>query len=444
MRASRSRALKAWSVSTSPACILLLCASLSPPLHAAPPPDTRPKQDDTRLAQVGIHPYESTHLKLYTDLDPELARPLPPLVDKAFEALAEYFGPLRTGGKEAPYQLTGYLIVERDRFQAAGLLPDALPQFFHGRYRGREFWLNDQTQDYYRRHLLIHEAVHCYMTAEPGPKPPRWYMEGMAELFGTHRAGADGSIEFGAFPAHEDEHPGFGRIELVQIDVKAGRLHSISDVTGLDDHDFEDVPAYAWSWALCTFLNSHPTYRDRFRALARDLDGPTFVAGLERSFKQDRPQLESEWQLFATGIEYAFDFERAAIEFKPGEPIDAAASVSVASDRGWQSSGVAVEAGHRYHVSADGRFTLADKPRPWVSEPQGISFDYAHGRPVGLLLGTIHVPGVSASMLEEFIVGREATFTASASGTLYLRINDHWRDLANNRGEVTVRIGAAD
>ena len=149
--------------------------------------DARPQHDDARLASVGIHAYESAHLKLYTDLEPELARPLPPLVDKAFAALAEYFGPLPQTGRNTPYQLTGYLIVERDRFQAAGLLPEELPQFFHGRYRGREFWLNDQTQDYYRRHLLIHEVVHGYMTAEPGPKPPRWYMEGMAELFGTHR-----------------------------------------------------------------------------------------------------------------------------------------------------------------------------------------------------------------------------------------------------------------
>ena len=46
----------------------------------------------------------------------------------------------------------------------AGLLPDNLPSFLNGRHRGQEFWLNDQDQDYYRRHLVIHEATHCYMT----------------------------------------------------------------------------------------------------------------------------------------------------------------------------------------------------------------------------------------------------------------------------------------
>ena len=50
--------------------------------------------DDAQLAELGVHLYESNRLKLYTDIDPEIARQLPEYVDQAYEAMVEYFGPL--------------------------------------------------------------------------------------------------------------------------------------------------------------------------------------------------------------------------------------------------------------------------------------------------------------------------------------------------------------
>ena len=34
---------------------------------------------------------------------------------------------------------------------------------------------------------------------------------------------------------------------------------------------------------------------------------------------------------------------------------------------------------------------LADEPKPWVSEPQGITFDYFNGRPLGMVVAAIRV-----------------------------------------------------
>ena len=52
---------------------------------------------------------------------------------------------------------------------------------------GREFWLFDQPTDYYVRHLLLHEGTHVFMVSFLGGCGPGWYMEGTAELLGTHR-----------------------------------------------------------------------------------------------------------------------------------------------------------------------------------------------------------------------------------------------------------------
>ena len=61
-------------------------------------------------------------------------------------------------------------------------------------------------------------------------------------------------------------------------------------------------------------------------------------------------------------------------------------TVSVAADRGWQSSGVRVDAGKSYRLRAAGRYQVADRPQPWPCEPGGVSIRYYRGRPLGILL----------------------------------------------------------
>jgi hypothetical protein len=43
-------------------------------------------------------------------------------------------------------------------------------------------------------------------------------------------------------------------------------------------------------------------------------------------------------------------------------------------------------------------------------------------------------------MLKEIVVGRNASFVAATTGTLYLRINDHWGSLADNDGHYRVVV----
>ena len=107
-----------------------------------------------------------------------------------------------------------------------------------------------------------------------------------------------------------------------------------------------------------------------------------------------------------------------------------------------------VQQGQHYGITATGRFELAGQPKPWVSEPQGISFKYFNGRPLGLLLGCIRseteeTGGAGDTMLKVYPFGRGGTFHAPATGTLYLRLNDEWNSLHDNRGDVTVEIRAS-
>ncbi|MBC8117334.1 MAG: hypothetical protein H7062_23300, partial [Candidatus Saccharimonas sp.] len=184
-------------------------ASLPEPIHR--PDDQRPKHDDRRLAEAGIRLYESKRLKLYTDIDAEAARTLPPLIDAVYLAWVEYFGDMPPDRAGSEFQMTGYLIRDEALFREAGLVPEDLPMFEHGRHRRNEFWMREQKYDYFRRHLLIHEATHCFMTFLPGVDAPVWYIEGMAEYFATHRLAPDGSVTFRIMPTSPEDFAGWGR-----------------------------------------------------------------------------------------------------------------------------------------------------------------------------------------------------------------------------------------
>lgn len=418
------------------------------------PDDARPRHDDDRAAELGIHRYESRRLLLYTDIDAEIARTLPPLLDQAYDAMEAYFGPIPPARDGADFQMTGYVMADRDRFLAAGMLPEkALESLVHGVHRGAEFWMYDQEYDYYRRHLMIHEEAHCFMMVLPGKRPPVWYLEGMAEYFGAHRVAPDGTAEFGVMPDDPAAFVGFGRIEMIRDAIEDGRLLTVAGVTALTDNDFIEsrTEPYAWSWAFCKFLDAHPRYRDRFRALGKHLVGEEFYRLQQESFAPDLPVLAVEWELFARNLEYGYDIPRSAIDFRRGEPLPAGASVTieVRPDVGWQSSGIRVEAGRRYSVSATGEVVLAPSPKPWRSEPQGISIRYAQGRPIGRLVAAIQSetppgPDGAGALWHVLEIGTGIELIPQSSGTLYLRVNDFWSETADNTGSYRATIAGAE
>ena len=419
-----------------------------PPIVVRPvfrPTYPRPDHNPKRIESLGFRQLDSTHVELITDLTPEKSAPLMPAVEALHPFLEKYFGALPPARDGSVYKITGYLMADRDKFFASGLAKEKLVGTFHGRQIGAEFWLNDQTLDYYRRHLLLHEIIHCYMRHLPNNDDfAMWYMEGMAELIATHHE-EDGQFEFSVMPRDRSRFSGLERIVILQRDVKTRGVRSIGEITGFKAQSFADVEAYAWCWALCRFLDSHPAYQKPFRDLAKKLGQVPFRATLNSLYEVRRDQFATEWALFANGIAHGYDFERAAIKFVDGQPLSTPKTVSIESDRGWQSSGIAVERGRQYLVRASGQFSLAQEPKPWISEANGVSIRYERGRPIGQLLGAIHSrekgdDATAETMHNDFSLGNDAKFTAAVSGTLYLRINDHWGELADNKGTLSVTI----
>jgi hypothetical protein len=324
-------------------------------------------------------------------------------------------------------------------------LPDELPPFLHGFHRGSEIWVYEQSGDYYRRHLLLHEGTHAFMKQFLGGAGPPWYMEGVAELLGTHRW-ADGRLQLGHFPRDRDEAPYWGRVKIVRDEVDAGRPLSLVQVMKFDSQAHLRNEPYGWSWAAAAFFDGHPRYQAAFRQAQRDAANMSeFNSLFYTRLRSEWPLVEEQWRIFLADLDYGYDVARGATAFpNSSPPSPAGAATTIAVDRGWQSTGVVLEAGQTYRLQATGRYQIGDRPAIWWCEPPGVTIEYRQGKPLGMVLAAVRNPQSPPQGISPWNapapVGAGGELTPSETGTLFLRIDEDVGRMADNAGEVQVRI----
>ena len=437
----------AWQLAHVACCVMLLSLATRQLSAADPQPI-----DERRAESAGIRKLTSKHLVLFTDAPstPAIDR-LPAEFDQAVAQWAAYFG--IDPAKTANWQARAFLVADGRRFAALGLLPAGREEFENGITIGSQMWLRDQPTDYYRRHLLLHEGTHAFMNEFLGGSGPGWYMEGMAELLGTHRLDPKtGELTLNVMPKSRDEVPMLGRIKLIHDARAAGRPLTLPAVMQLDGSQQLGVEAYAWCWAAAKLLDSHPRYRERFRELRASVKDPDFNNIVRKKFQNDWADLNAEWEAYIAALDYGFDYDRMAIDFKSHAQLNAGREylVSVAADRGWQSSGVKLEAGKSYEITATGRYQIAADhadgvAKPWLCEPGGVTIDYHDGKPLGVLLGAVDsrdkpTAGANPTFANPVVIGLRATIKPAASGMLYLRVNDSAASLSDNQGSLNVVV----
>jgi hypothetical protein len=433
-------------------CCVLLClfVAISPVAAQSPTP---PRTADAALLESnGIRTLTSKHLILVTDVpgSPEIDR-LPAIFDAAVPQWAAYFG--IDAAKTQHWKARAYLIADRRRFESLGLMPPGHENFTNGISMGAELWLYDQPTPYYRRHLLLHEGTHVFMASFLGGCGPGWYMEGMAELFGTHRLDDQtGQLTLRIMPNSREEVPMLGRVKLIRDAAADRKSLALEDVLKINNNVQLGNESYAWCWTLAKLLDTHPRYRNRFRTLYKHVLDPKFSEIFRREFDQDWADLNAEWQAYVATLDHGYDFERAAVDFNSYGLVNAGADrmISISADRGWQSSGMKLEAGKSYRISATGRYQIAveqldGKPQSWPCEPGGITIEYHNGRPLGMLLGAIRPENAATAttkdtFAEPFAIGLETTFKPTTGGTLYLRVNDSPACLDDNQGSISVTV----
>ncbi len=235
----------------------------------------------------------------------------------------------------------------------------------------------------------------------------------------------------------------------------ARRALRLKAVTELTPTVRGETDLYAWCWAAATLLDRHPRYQQRFRQLIPFVQQPDFNQRFYRLFEADWQELCEEWQLMVANLEYGYDVARSAVDFSPGKPLPENASphsgteqgvetVTIAADHGWQNSGLQLEAGVTYRLTASGCYQVAKEPKVWWCEPGGVSIRYYQGRPLGVLLAAIRPepppPGSTSALLRPSVVGLGTTLSPPQTGTLYLKINDSAGELDDNAGKLTITV----
>lgn len=403
--------------------------------------------DEAKVAAHGIRKLTGKHVEIFTDIPKSSGvDQIPRVFDLAVPLWAKYFA-IKPSNLQG-WKLTGFLIDDKGKFEKAGLLPADLPPFINGYQRSTNFWAYNQPSDYYRRHLVLHEGVHGFMRQFLGGAGASWYSEGIAELLATHKW-EFGNLLVGYMPKDKTEVPYWGRIKIIQDEFAASRALMIREVMRLDTRAFLQNDAYAWSWAVAAFLDGHPNYRGKFRRLREKarLSGEQFTAEFEKQIVGQLRELDEQWQLFVVGADYGYDFARNAVSYSAGRPLTSqGGSFDLLANRGWQSTGLYLEGGKPYLITTEGKYVVRKQEPAWVSQANGISIEYVNGRPIGMLLGCVRPdeprPGV-ASMNAPFTVGVSRTLTPSASGTLYLKVNDSVGGYADNDGQVTITVKPA-
>jgi len=435
------------------ACLLALaCPAFAAPEASGAVVDVGPL---VRLARAaGLRLLEGRHLVLATDRPVRAGdgvAELPAVFDEAFTAWCDHYG--MDPDAHAEWRCFGCLVVDRERFRAAGLLPDTLPPFENGFCDRNRFWLLDQSNPAYRRHLLLHEGVHAFTLTLRGLATPVWYNEGIAEYLATHRlarAGDELRFAWTPIPARPDDVEQLGRIEKLRDSCAMGRMPSLGDVLSLTVAEHGTIADYAASWAAVAMFANHPAYARGFAALERGPLGPDFNDRLATLPDWDPARAARDFAAFTGDIDYGWDFSRLAIDWLPGLPLAGPATLPVDASRGWQNTGASATAGRRYAFTATGRVALGTvtdattgQVTPLEGEADGISLEWYRGRPTGrLVIGQwVTRPADGGHPRFEVLAsGAQGELTAVTDGPLYLRLNGPPGRLATRDGTISVAV----
>ncbi len=347
------------------------------------------------------------------------------------------------------WNLTIHCIGDRALFQRAGLL-EGVPAFEDGFQLADRVYLVDQPSTYYRRHLLLHELTHWIMYRAFGGGGSPWFMEGMAEVEGTHQLN-NGALTLAVIPNDPKEVPHWGRFKRLSDSITRSGVPKFKHIVFYGNDRQDRMDRYCWSWAGCVFLRNHPLYFPYLeKASAKPLDYSMKLSQqLESSLLDRWDWVERDWKLFVDEFNFGFQpklnllsMEQATQGLPSQSRIDL--TMQVDTVQSWQLAKTFFKQGQRIRIDADGTYVVkVENQDNWESSAEGITYQYHRHLPMGKLIGGFVSTDIEKP-LEVIPLGKQRQFTASSDGWLLLRINEPVGQRQDNSGQLSVRIHVGD
>ena len=308
------------------------------------------------------------------------------------------------------------------------------------------------------RGIPQHEAVHAYCGQNFGHTGPIWYSEGMAEMGQYWRAGE----------SRVNCHP-----EAVRY-IRNSEPKSLNAIVNAREITGDSWENYCWRWALCHLLANNPNYYDRFRPLGLGLLMDKPDATFESVYGSMSKEISFEYLFFLQHFDLGYEVTLTAWDWK-SKFRKATSSVPVTctieANRGWQASKLLVKAGEVFELTAEGSWQLSDdgpllspfgeeaeSPKPakegtTTNKPAkpkkagGKAESKTEELPTMVPYESRFKPGQLVGVMfndyelsEPFAIPNNGTFTAPADGQLFLRCEELWNKLADNKGKVSLKF----
>ena len=398
----------------------------------------------------GLYELVTPRLTLVTDIpmDDEL-KSWPNMIAQSIEQWQFYFGV--DAKRMSGLHVSALLIGDRERLTQLGLL-EGVPSFDEGYQFGNRIYLREQPTAYYRRHLFLHEATHWIMWELYGGGGSPWFMEGMADMQGTHSI-KNGVLKLGVIPSSRELVPGWGRLRLIDETLKRRVAPSMSEILAYGNDRTDHEIRYTWSWAACVFFTHHPKYGPILKELYnKKLDySDSLSLEFRKRLASEWDNVKVDWNAFVSDLDFGYDFERsmvarsaspAAKNLNQGE----SAKIQLATCRGWQSTGVLVEVDKPIRISCSGEYLIRkaidQEGTDWNAGSNGITYRYYRGNPLGCVIASVVASGglEQTRRWETIRVGVETIIVPAKFGELFLKINEPSNGLLDNSGVISVDI----
>ena len=396
-------------------------------------------------APAGMQTVHGKHIVLKADSGSR--KSLTDLVESYDAAVPQWerFWKLPPGALDR-WRVDAFVMSDPARYRDSGDLPAGL-NFPFGYAMPGNIWVMRQQSDYYTRHLLLHEGVHALAIDQFDGTGPSWFAEGLAEMLGVHR-GSGSQVEVNVVPESRQAVPFWGRFKLLSQRRAENRIPTLDAVMAYPLELNSDVESYGWSWVAIMLLAEYPEYLPMILAAAKNGSDRSvgFTQALKQPLTAQWPIVQARWRLLTHTIDYGFEWSRERIALSMQDKLWQGKTIQtpIAADRGWQSAGVRFAPGMRVKISAEGQCTINDQPKPWISEPPGVTIHYANGRPLGQLLVCV-LPNTTHEQqqlkpLRIETVETETEIVVDEHCWLLFRINDDLGDMGNNQGGYLVKI----
>lgn len=404
-------------VRLSPAVLIAVCLAVLIPAGVA---SAQRKKRGSEPETLQPADYRSKNFLVHTDLPKKEAEDLLKRLETMLNLISRYWG------RRNPRVIECFVVKDLKNWPPAALArmePAGLAKIRAGagvtisrvQTLGARFRAQAKVYAIAQRNVPQHEAVHAYCHHAFGTSGPVWYSEGMAEMGKCWRE-KDFSVNCEPY---------------VERYLRGSPPKNLKEIVDRNQQTGDSWQNYAWRWALCHLLANNANYAKRFRPLGLGL-----LTKRRTSFTQVygpmAKEINFEYQFFLKHVERGYRVDLCSWDWKTRfRPLRKARHVSarVKADRGWQASRLKVKEGEEYQYSVKGTWRTS-KDGDAVTADGNAS---GEGKLVGILFNDYQLG-------EPFELGEYGSFKAPGDGDLFLRCQDKWISIADNKGQVTVKL----